>query len=185
MKTGGPVLGPYGYVEGGPPPVPVGADGQWTTTSTVPMLPGGPSMLTAYCGPEAGGPNASLFVYPSVPVTITTPFQLSVLPTTTVSPGTTLRVAPVGGGCPRVSTWIQLTLYSTSQPATQPQIEVAQGVVNLDGLSADQTQQGWTGSLTVLSSLAPGQYQLGADCVYSRGAPEGSYAPSAITVRRP
>ncbi len=176
-------LGPYSYFAGGPPPVQVGADGEWTTTSPVPMLPGGPTMLTAYCGPEAGRPTASLFVYPSLPVRVSTPFQLSLVPSATASRGTTLGVTPVGGGCPRVSTWIQLTLYTTSQPATKPQIEVAQGVVNITGFSANQTQLDWTGSLTVPSSLAPGQYQLGADCVYSRGAPEGSYAPSAIRVR--
>jgi hypothetical protein len=163
--------------------VPAGADGKWTTSSTVPMLPGGPTMLVAYCGPEASGPAAWLFVYPSVPVTVTTPFQLSVLPSTTASPGSPLGVTPVGGGCPPPSTWIQLTLYTTSQPPTKPQIAVAQGVVSITGLSAHQTQLDWTGSLTVPSSLAPGQYQLGADCVYSRGAPKGSYAPTAITVK--
>ncbi len=175
-------LGPYSFFAGGPQPVPVGADGQWTTTSTVPMLPGGPTILTAYCGPEASASSKWVFVYPSVHVTVTTPFELSVLPSNTASPGTTLSVTPVGGGCPPPSTWIQLTLYTTSQPRTQPQIEVAQGATNNTGLSADQTLD-WTGSVTVPSSLAPGQYQLGADCVYSRGAPKGSYAPIAITVK--
>jgi hypothetical protein len=175
-------LGPYSFFAGGPQPVPVGADGQWTTTSTVPMLPGGPTMLTAYCGPEAGGPTAWLFVYPSVPVTVTTPFRLSVLPSTTVSPGTTLSVTPIGGGCPApADSW--LGLYSTSQPPARPQIQVAEGEVNNTGLSADQTRLDWTGSLTVPSSLAPGQYRLEADCVYARGAPRGSYAPIAITVK--
>ncbi len=182
LKSGGLLLGPFGLYEGGPQPVPVGSDGQWTTTGIVPMLPGGPTVLTAYCGPEAGGPPVSRFLYPPVPVTMVTPYQLSVLPSTTTSPGTTLTVTPVGGGCPAPTTWIQLTLYSTSQPPTRPQPEVAQGVIHDTGLAADHVLS-WTGALTVPSSLAPGRYLLGADCVYSRGAPEGSYAPTVITVR--
>jgi hypothetical protein len=83
LKSDGLLLGPYSYTEGGPPPVLAGVDGQWTTTSIVPMLPGGPATLTAYCGQEAGGAAMSLFIYPSVPLTVTTPFQLSVVPSTT------------------------------------------------------------------------------------------------------
>jgi hypothetical protein len=139
-------------------------------------------MLTASCGPQAGGPTAWLFVYPSVPVTVTTPFRLSVLPSTTVSPGSTLRVTPIGGGCPvPADSW--LGLYTTSEPPTRPQIRVAEGLVNNTGFSVDRGRLDWTGSQTVPPSLAPGQYRLEADCVYSRGAPRGSYAPIAITVK--
>jgi hypothetical protein len=105
---------------------------------------------------------------PGLRVTVSTPFQLAVEQGTSVSPGTTMDVNLLGGICPGVS-GPQVDLY------TGAQIPVVTATASSVG--------GWPFALALPPGLTPGQYRLEADCVYSRGAVFGSYAPLTITVR--
>jgi hypothetical protein len=143
----------------------VGADGRWTMTTTVPMVFPGGSTLTGWCMPERGPDGATEFTYPGVPVTVTTRFRLSVAPATKVKAATALSVRLLGGSCPGSSV-PTVTLFSGSQvPVTS-------------------TNNSTTGvfTLTVPSTAVSGKYQIEADCTYSGGLVEGSYAPTAITI---
>jgi len=145
------------------------ANGQWTMSDPVPMVPSGPAALEGSCRPQENGDGASTeLTYPIIPVMVTSPFQVEVRPSTTVVSGATLRVYLVGGSCPGVSSALTY-LYS----AEMKQVAMATPIAS--------TQQQY--SLTVPSGLMPGRYQIEADCVYSRGAVDGSYTPTAITVQ--
>jgi len=147
------------------------ADGRWTMTVTVPMVAPGSAMLTGSCAPSEGD-SAYLddFLYPTVAVVVTTSFRLAVQPGTTAAPGTALVVEPVGGNCPGVS-GPEVYLYSGSH------IQLAYG-----SLTAGGAASAWQATLVIPKGLAPGQYQLEADCIYSRGLVLGSYAPTIIFV---
>jgi hypothetical protein len=160
----------------------VGADGRWTMTTTVPMVAPGPARLSGWCSPNQGAGSGhpgvlTEFLYPFVPVTVATPYLLEIDPGTAVSSGTTLTVKSVGGGCP-IPSDSRVNLYTDSLPQTQ----VASGATQ-DAVPSDQAQAGWQATLTVPTGLNPGRYQLEADCVYSRGAVLGSYAPTIISVQ--
>ena len=148
----------------------VGSNGQWTMTGTVPMIPAGPATLTGWCMPQEGGDGASIeFNYvPGLRVTVSTSYRLDVEQGTTVEPGTTLALNLLGGACPGVST-PDVALYSGSR------IQLALATASAVGE--------WRYALAIPPGLAPGQYVLEADCVYSRGLVEGSYAPFTVTVR--
>jgi hypothetical protein len=148
----------------------VGHDGRWTATGTVPMIPPGSATLTGWCMPEEGDDGESIdFDYiPGLRVTVSTPFQLAVEQGTSVSPGSTLDVNLLGGTCGGVAGPL-VDLY------TGAQIKVVTATAS--------SISGWQFALALPPGLMPGQYRLEADCVYSRGAVFGSYAPTTITVR--
>jgi hypothetical protein len=143
----------------------VGADGRFTMTAVVPMVVPGPSRVTRWCMPRRGPNGATEFAYPSVPVTVTTRFRMEVRPGTTLMPGATLSVTLLGGACPGPSS-PTVNLYTGSQVS----------VTSANGSTSDVF------SLTVPRGSTPGQYQLEADCTYSRGLVEGSYGPTEIIV---
>jgi hypothetical protein len=150
--------------------VPVDADGVWTMTAVVPMTSPGPSKVMAWCEPSAGSVGSEVeFDYPGVPVSVSSPFRLDVLQGTSVVAGTRIQVNLVGGGCPNPASDAYLNLY------TRAGKDVAD--------AAAEMVRGWPWSLLVPKALAPGRYQLEADCVLGRGAVEGSYAPLILTVR--
>jgi hypothetical protein len=145
-------------------------NGAWTITTVVPMVFPGPSIVTASCRPPDSA-TPSGFVYQPRDVSVNTPYMLSVAPGTTVAPGSTLTVQPVGGDC-KPNTYPFVALYQT--------IGTTEAVNYVYG----QTHAGtfWQASLVVPSGLHAGYYQLEADCDLSRGAIFGSYAPLQITV---
>ena len=144
----------------------VAADGRWTMTTMVPMVFPGPSMLTGWCMPQQGPDGPTTFSYPAVPVTVTSRFRLKVEPATTLAPGRGLSVTLLGGICPGSSV-ATVTLFTQSQvPATSTNQPTA-GVFHL----------------TVPPAATAGRYQVEADCTYSGGLVEGSYAPASISVR--
>ena len=146
----------------------VGADGQWTLTAIVPMVPPGPATLTGSCAPEEGD-SATEFTYPpGLRVTVSTSFGIDIEQGTTVKAGTVLDFNLVGGGCPGPS-YPDIYLY------TGAQLQVTQ--------ASPSTGGPWQYSLTVPPGLTPGAYRLEADCLYSRGAVYGSYAPATVTVQ--
>jgi hypothetical protein len=147
----------------------VGTNGQWMTTGTVPMIPPGTATLTGWCMPEQGGDGASIeFNYlPGLRVTVSTSYGLDVEQGTTVKAGTTLEVNLVGGVCPGAST---------------PDIYLYGSDIQLTPASASAVG-GWQYAVAIPSGLAPGHYRLEADCLYSRGLVDGSYAPATITVQ--
>ncbi len=148
----------------------VGRDGRWTATGTVQMIPPGPATLTGWCMPQEGDDGESIeFDYiPGLRVTVTTAFQLAVEQGTTVNAGTTIDVNLLGGTCGSVA-GPRVDLY------TGAQIQVVTA-------TASGTTR-WPFALALPPGLMPGQYRLEADCVYSRGAVFGSYAPTTITVQ--
>ncbi len=154
--------------------VTTGPTGNWTISGVVPMVFPGSSLITARCTGEANPASPSTFLYPPLPVTVQTPFTLSVAPDGPVSPGATLTVQSNGGGCGAIASSPIVALYETSG--------TTQAVANTLG---ESTQPGspWEAHLALPSDLPPGRYQLEADCDYSRGAIYGSYAPAEITVR--
>jgi hypothetical protein len=147
----------------------VGANGQWSMMATVPMIPPGPATLTGSCMPQEGGDGESIeFSYlPELKVSVTSPDQLEVEHGTTVKPGTDLEINLLGGTCPGPSS-PDIRLYSGSG-------------LSLAAASGSAVA-GWQYAVSIPSGLAPGQYRLEADCVYSRGVVYGSYAPSMITI---
>ena len=122
-------------------------------------------MLTGWCMPQRGPDGATEFAYPGVPVTVTTRFRLAVEPATKVKPGATLSVKLLGGACPGSSV-ATVTLFTGSQLPVTSSNGSTSGVF----------------TVTVPPAALSGQYQLEADCTYSRGLVEGSYAPTEITV---
>ena len=119
------------------------------------MVPGGSTKLSGWCMPAEGGDGASVeFYYPTVWVTVTTPYRLDVEPSTTVKAASTLGISSVGGGCEYAFQYPQVNLYSESNA------QLAQGTIH-----PGVTTSGWTSSLLVPSGLKPGYYRLEADCV--------------------
>jgi hypothetical protein len=160
------------YFDTGPgtgPGATVGTDGAWVMTATVPMVPPGPATLSGWCEPTDGDGGVSIeFTYlPGLRVTVTTSYQLDVEQGTTVNAGTVLDINLLGGDCPGPSS-PDIYLYDSG-------VQVVP--------AAPSTVDGWRYTVAVPAGLAPGQYRLEADCVYSRGAVDGSYAPVTITVR--
>ncbi len=147
-----------------------GTNGQWTMVGTVAMIPPGPATLTGSCRPQEGGDGESIeFNYlPGLRVIVTSPDQLEVEQGPTAKPGTMLEVNLVGGTCPGASSPV-IYLYSGSDVQLAP--------------ASASTVAGWQYAVAIPSGLTPGQYRLEADCVLSRGAVYGSYAPTTITVQ--
>lgn len=148
-----------------------GPNGSWTISTAVPMVFPGPSIVTASCRPPDTA-SSSGFLYQPTSVTVTTPFMLSVAPGTTVGPGSTLTVQPLGGNC-GPNSYPFVGLYQTT------------GTTKAVTYTYGQAHPGtyWQASLAVPSGLKPGTYQLEADCDLSRGAIFGSYAPLQIAVQ--
>jgi hypothetical protein len=120
--------------------------------------------------PQEGDDGSSIeFDYiPGLRVMVTTPYRLAVERGTTVNAGTAVDVNLLGGTCQGVS-GPEVDLY------TGAQIKVVTATAS--------SVSGWQFALALPPGLMPGQYRLEADCVYSRGAVEGSYAPVTITIR--
>jgi hypothetical protein len=169
FSTGG-AFGETVLLSNGATRVTSGPGDTWTISTAVPMVFPGPSMVTASCRPpDTTAPSG--FLYQPKDVAVSTPYVLSVTPGTTVSPGTTLTVEPVGGDCgPYTSPFV--ALYQTM------------GTVAVVNYSWGKALSGayWQASLAIPSGLKAGHYQLEADCDQSRGAIFGSYAPLQITV---
>ena len=153
--------------------VTTGPTGTWTISGVVPMVFPGASLITARCTGDPASAAPSIFLYPPLPVTVRTPFTLSVAPDGAASPGATLTVQSNGGGCGTIASSPIVALYETSG--------TIQAVTNTLGQST-QPGASWEAQLTLPSDLPPGRYQIEADCDYSRGAIYGSYAPMQITV---
>ena len=104
---------------------------------------------------------------------MSTPYTLSVTPGLTVTPGSNLTIQPNGGGC--------------SAPAVTPIVALYQETgrtrVLATTMGETRLEDYWQASLVIPLQAKPGQYQLEADCDYSRGAIYGSYAPLHITVK--
>ena len=68
-----------------------GNDGRWAMSATVPMMSPGMLTLTGFCTPDKSDDNdlTSDFRYPTVPVTLTSPYQVEVQPTAALRSGTT------------------------------------------------------------------------------------------------
>ena len=81
----------------------VGHDGSWTMTAAVGMVPSGRASLGGYCTAKPDGDGVIDFQYPSVSVTVASPFRLDIEPSTMVKAGTRLTVNSVGGKCPMSS----------------------------------------------------------------------------------
>lgn len=171
-STGGDVIETGLYAKGANR-VPSGPKGTWTISAVVPMVFPGPSIITARCFPLDSAARAG-FLYRPRDVSVNTHYTLSVSPGTTVTPGTTLTVRSEGGGCRGVSSPF-VALYQT----------VGMTYAVAETQSSDQLASGtnWQSQLALPSGLNAGQYQLEADCDYSRGAIYGSYAPLEITVK--
>jgi hypothetical protein len=144
------------------------AVGRWTFTATVPMVPSGTATLNGWCNPQENGDSGmNDFTYPpGARVTVSSRYQVEVSPGTIGKPGSTLRLNLFGGACPGPAV-PYIYLYSAA--------------------STQLTQANWVSgfqyTLTVPADLAAGDYRLEADCLFSRGAVYGSYAPVTIAVR--
>jgi len=148
----------------------VGSDGAWTATGTVPMVPPGPATLTGRCmaHPDDDGGSIEFDYLPGLRVTVTTPDQLETDQGIAVQPGTTLDVNLLGPPCPGPSD-AEVDLYSASQ-------------LRLVTATASTISR-WQFALALPQAMSPGPYRLEADCLYSRGDVDGSYAPLTITVK--
>jgi len=143
----------------------VGANGIWTITAAIPMIPPGAAKITGWCR-QSGNGNIE-FDYPGVVVQVASPFGMQVLHGPFTSPGTSISVKTTGGGCPSSASTAGLSLYSET------------GSDVADGESSSVS--GWQWSLLVPKALGAGEYQLEADCVEGY-AVWGTYAPLKLTV---
>jgi len=158
-----------------------GADGTWSVTTTISPGTYGPYTVTAGC--------VNVFDYPnSFAITVSTPYHLEVLPSTTVAPGTTITVEPVGTFCTSldsasvgISSVPDATFDPVDSNSTWP---VPLQVFPMDMTSSSQVvSSSWHATLTLPTTMQPGIYYVVAGCSYSRSYP-GLFAPTAITVRR-
>jgi hypothetical protein len=151
-----------------------GPKGTWTINAIVPMVFPEPSVITASCRPSTPGASSSAgFLYLRRPVSVSTPYTLSVTPSTRVTSGSTLTVQPKGGNCPAPALAPIVALYQKSS------------ATHLLTSTMGETNPGnyWEASLVVPAQIKAGHYQLEADCDYSRGAIYGSYAPVQVYVK--
>ena len=165
-------------------PTVAGADGTWSLTATIPaQLYGqdGQVSFTANC--------ANHFVYPNTfAVMVTTPYQLDVLPSTSVTPGTTLTIEPTRSFCSSIDTvWVGVNSVPNSNNIVGNSSSVwpvpAKGFpTDSSGASPAVESDSWHATLTLPSTLAAGTSYVVAACSYSREPPK-VYAPTTITVR--
>jgi hypothetical protein len=159
------------FVEDGSYVVTADSAGRWTMTAPVPMVFGGPAILAAVCSVGYSS-NQQDFQYPGVEVDVVSPALLTVAPGTTVKAGTMLTVSPVSTDCPSGSgAWAGLWKVGDAR-TSELQISVA---------NVPNRSPGWPESLLVPPGLAPGQYEVAADCVVIDG-PVGSFQPVIVTV---
>ena len=154
--------------------VTTGSNGTWSIKARVPMVFPGSSVIIATC--RSAAPNATPstgFVYRPDRVSVSTPYTLAVAPGTMIPPGSTLTVQANGGPCPAPAVRPIVALY---ERAGRTQV-----VARTMGEMRSGTY--WQASLAVPPGLQTGQYQLEADCEYSRGVVFGSYAPVQMTVK--
>lgn len=145
------------------------AHGLWTMVAAVPMVAPGALILNGFCTANQNDDNdlTSDFRYRSVPVMVTTPYRLEVHPASPVEPGTSVTVNLVGGPCPDAGAEVILYSGSGTQVASPEDSTTAAGAAQV---------------LVIPTGLAPGQYQLEADCS-DHMAVYGSSAPVPVTVR--
>jgi hypothetical protein len=146
------------------------ANGSWTTQVTIPADLIGPVSMGAICEDTYG---RTMFSYPKVPVTVTTPYRMHVEPAGPVKPGTSLTVTSVGGGCPGIWAPVVNLWSSSTRPSDQPTPDAVYG----------QTGGGptWTLVLPVPVGTAPGRYDVVGRCSYSRTFPV-TYEPVPVLV---
>ena len=163
-------------------PLSVDRNGNWSQEFTVGEQWVGAGAVSAQC--VENGPLGSLgaleVTYPSVPVTITTPFRLNVEPSGTVAPGGTLTVTSVGGGC----LGIDMPVVDLEGPHSPP-FPISPGAVY--GQPANVFDQpvnpaNWTLVLPIPADTAPGRYLVVGRCYYGRGYYSRTYQPAPVTV---
>ena len=148
------------------------ASGSWTATTTVgnsTVL--GKQRVTAVC--VTGAKTRPVFTYPMAAVNVATFRSLQVAPATTVAPGATLVVTPLGGCAPPAISSPDLTLGLPAGSSRTFQ--------ELYGTIARGPGGDWTGRVAIPQSTPPGTYSLFAYCLASR-AFTTFYPTVAITV---
>jgi hypothetical protein len=169
-----PTSGPQAtYSSGGPltrGTVTSAANGSWTTQVTIPADLIGPVSMGAICEDTYG---RTQLTYPMVPVTVTTPYEMHVVPDGPVKPGTTLTVTSVGGGCPGAWSPVVNLWSSSTRPPNQPTPDAVNG----------QTGGGptWTLELPVPVGTPSGQYDVVGRCAYIQSFPV-TYEPVPVLV---
>jgi hypothetical protein len=156
-----------------------GPDGTWSVTTTIAPGVYGPATVSAFC--------VNVFLYPNtIAVTFSTPYHLTVLPSTTVAPGATLTIEPVGSFCSSIDSVI-VGVSPVPIPSFVPDSSASWPVPLLDsgtdnaGSSQVVDPDSWHTTVTLPTAVAPGTYYVVAGCAYSRSVP-GIYQPTAIKV---
>ena len=162
-------------------------DGTWVGQATPPVGVAGFATVRAYCW--SADRSRIWYAYPrTYRITISTPYTLNVSPSKTVTPGTTLTIQPAHGSfCSSIdSGYIALAprpysyiLGSTSWPVPAQFFGIPRNI------SASVTNENWTATLRVPSTLASGRYYLLAACGYSRTTEPGMFEPTPIKVEAP
>jgi hypothetical protein len=162
-------------------------DGTWAGQATPPVGVAGFATVRAYCW--SADWSRIWYAYPQTyRITISTPYTLNVSPSKTVIPGTTLTIQPAHGSfCSSIdSGYIALAprpysyiLGSASWPVPAQFFGIPRNT------SASATNENWTATLRVPSTLASGRYYLLAACGYSRTTEPGMFEPAPIKVEAP
>jgi hypothetical protein len=147
-------------------------DGIWRASLTVEPGFDGPAAVEAHC--------SEYFDYThSAPVTVSSAYHLTVLPSTTVAPGSLLTIEPDRSFC-FASEFVSIgvtrrPLSDLSFPDPMDPVPVAAHAVPID---KDGSR---TVEVQLPPSIRPGPYYVIAGCAQHR-APEGRFAPTPITV---
>lgn len=159
-------------------------DATWTGQATPPVGVAGFATVRAYCWSEDW--SYISFAYPrTFRITISTPYTLKVSPSTTVVPGTTLTIDPAHGSfCSSIdSGYIALAPRPYSYILGATSWPVAAQFFGIPRNTSDfETNENWTTTLTVPSTLASGTYYILAACGYSRTTDPGMFEPTPIKV---
>ena len=113
------------------------------------------------------------FQYPPLVVTITGAAPISISPESGLTPGETVTVSASRNICTSpYSAFVQLF----------PKARMARAAAVAGGTSIPPTQGAWISTMTIPADLMPGHYEVEADCIYSRGAYQGSYQPVDVSI---
>lgn len=162
-------------------------DGRWSITVPVPAGVNGQDPLTAMCEDDEGTP---IFKYPTVVLTVHSPYTLTVLPSDVVSPGETLTVKPTSVSfCTSIDTLLVgvAPVENVTLPYdTQTEWPYPFNVFSLQHPSADTVLDNelWSATFTLPASTPPGTYWVQATCAYSRSQPT-PFVPHELTVVAP